>query len=33
MISDGFDITEVSDLTENRDEIEEKPPNSGSDFI
>ena len=33
MNSDGFDITEVSDLTENRDEIEEKPPNSGSDFI
>ena len=33
MISDGFDIPEVSDLTENRDEIDEKPPNPGSDFI
>ena len=33
MISDGFDIPEVSDLTENRDESDEKPPNPGSDFI
>ena len=32
MNSDGFDAPEVSDLTEKRDEIDEKPPIPGNDF-